>query len=146
MTNEKTAYYKRKYPQADQKTIEGLVGISSRNPNEFTKIARFIMDQGPYARMQATIFFQEATDLCPDNPDGFGGLGWIHFEANELTKAEEYFLKALEVDPKSLYALTGIMRLYDKLGRSTEAAKYRKIHEKEFAKSEYAKLLRDDDE
>jgi len=51
---------------------------------------------------------QRAVDIAPQYAEGYGVLGWAYFRMREITKAEENFIKALEVDPRLPMAMQGL--------------------------------------
>jgi TolB-like protein/Tfp pilus assembly protein PilF len=51
---------------------------------------------------------ERAVKIAPQYANGYASLGWAHFRTRDIAKAEENFIKALELDPRLPYALQGL--------------------------------------
>jgi TolB-like protein/Flp pilus assembly protein TadD len=49
-----------------------------------------------------------AVKIAPQYADGYAVLGWAHFRARNIVKAEENFIKTLELDPRQPNAMQGL--------------------------------------
>jgi len=51
---------------------------------------------------------ERAVDIAPQYAGGYARLGWAHFRARDIVKAEESFIQALEFNPRELSAMQGL--------------------------------------
>ena len=68
-------------------------------------------------------YFKEVTEnllyATPHFP--LSNMGWAYYNKKEYALAEEFYLKALEIDPKFINALAGLGKTYIAMGRGSEA-------------------------
>ena len=57
---------------------------------------------------EALFSAQKAVDIAPQYAEGYGVLGWAYIRTREIAKAEENFIKALELDPRLPMAMQGL--------------------------------------
>ncbi len=131
--------FKQKYPSIDDQTAESLAFI--KDPKELVKVAGFIMYDDSYARKQATVFLMEAVEKNPELDEGWARLGWIQLEARAYKQAEEYLLKAIDLNADSLLGLNGLVTLYDSIGKFDEAKHYRELHQEKLEASELSNFI-----
>jgi TolB-like protein/Tfp pilus assembly protein PilF len=51
---------------------------------------------------------ERAVEVAPQYAGGYAALGWANIRARDVLKAEENFVKALELDPRQLDAMQGL--------------------------------------
>jgi tetratricopeptide (TPR) repeat protein len=62
-------------------------------------------------------------------------MGWAYYNKKAYALAEEYYLKALEIDPKFINALAGLGKTYTAMGRGSEAVATLKKAVKDYPRS-----------
>lgn len=72
---------------------------------------------------EAIAYYETVRDLAPSFPvDAM--IGDAYFAAGDLEDAEAAYLRALEVEPESVLALSGLARLTERTGRLTDSEMY----------------------
>ena len=51
---------------------------------------------------------ERAVEIAPQYADGYAALGWVRFRMRDIAKAEENFIKALELNPRQPTAMQGL--------------------------------------
>ena len=91
------------------------------NPESLTTLAYFYMLKKDYEKS-----LKLSNDVIKDNPayaSAFDNLGQIYFMQNDLKKAQEYFLKAISLNPNlpdSLYYLALIEESFNNTNKALE--------------------------
>lgn len=60
------------------------------------------------SQAEAVSSAERAIEIAPLYAQAYVALGWAHFRARDIAKAEENFIKALELDPRLAYAIQGL--------------------------------------
>ena len=76
---------------------------------------------------EALAFYTKATALGLENPVILNDMGVLYENIDMLSRAEKYYLRALDLDPDYLPAYNNLAYLYQRLGDGARAAKYFKM-------------------
>lgn len=60
------------------------------------------------SRAEAMSSAERAVEVAPQYAGGYARLGWAHFRARDVIKAEESFIRALELNSRELDAMQGL--------------------------------------
>jgi len=64
-----------------------------------------------------------AVDLAPNHPDTLNVLGLVYQKTNQLSRAEDAFVKAVEAAPRHAQALNNLGVVYKQMGRIEDAGR-----------------------
>jgi tetratricopeptide (TPR) repeat protein len=96
-----------------------LVKSEAKDPILFLSLGDFLMKQG--YNEQALAAYNKALEIAPENKAVLNNLGYYYKDKNPLL-AEDYFKKALTVDPKYETARNNLALLYNTIGSYDLAA------------------------
>lgn len=65
--------------------------------------------------------YNKVIELNPHIPNPYHNLGNLFFEKKQYAEAEQYFYKALEVDPSFGYSYSALLKLYTETGNTEKA-------------------------
>lgn len=94
--------------------------VSNNLPATWNNLGRLLMDRTQY--LDAVEAFKRAADLSPSDPRPLHNIGMAYSRAGWEQKALEYYLLALECDPRDLTALRGAVGSAKMLGMADEAS------------------------
>lgn len=126
--------------KSEQKTLQiktkTILNTPQRKKFVIPKIHGEVQSQEPDSSVLITVrsladrgALKEASDLCEqflknniDNKEAYYLMGLIHQASNHFSKAEDFFQKALYLDPFYYEALVHMGLLYEKKGERTKAS------------------------
>lgn len=95
-----------------------------KDPRFYTSLGDFLLKKG---RADIALqMYEKALQVSPDDIATLNNLGYYYKDINPLL-AEDYFLKALEIDPKYELARNNLALLYNTLGNHRQAVYHLKI-------------------
>lgn len=95
-----------------------------KDPKMYLSLGDYLLKKG-YAD-HALAMYEKALALSPEDKSVLNNMGFYYKDNNPLL-AEDYFKKALEVDPEYELARNNLALLYNKLGNYEQAAKHLKV-------------------
>lgn len=96
---------------------EAVLKTQPRNPGAVYLQGQYMYGQGQFGRAEA--YFQRMTDVSPNDPAGWIGLGQTELELERPARAEKAFRRAISLGGKPLpeaeYGLASALIFQDKL-------------------------------
>lgn len=74
----------------------------------FLAFSTHSQEKYPYYVEQSELAASKAIELAPEIPDGYVSMGWVAHRKRERLEAQQHFRRALEIDPNSFGALSGL--------------------------------------
>lgn len=106
-------------PLEKESTHTPLTPFTQAEIDSFTKEARALHDQGDY--VGAIALYEQIIEHNPQHVQAYAALAHTHRYAYHYTLSEEWFKKAIALDPTDPFLYTDLGKLYRNMGRYPDA-------------------------